>query len=158
MNTLEKIKAELAAFEEKKKIFVEELRKEFPTMFKELFEKTDKIKSFGWTQYTPYFSDGDICEFSVNCDDPYINGDNIDDIDLDWYDWRVKYYLRGDKEYANLLEQNPNIDIEACKIIFEFKEVINSIPEEMLKGLFGDHALVTIHSDGTVNVEEYDHD
>lgn len=24
------------------------------------------ITEFGWTQYTPYFNDGDVCEFSVN--------------------------------------------------------------------------------------------
>jgi hypothetical protein len=156
MNTLEKIKVELAAFEEKKKTFVEELRKEFPTMFKELFEKSDKIQSFGWSQYTPYFNDGDSCTFGVNADYPYINGDNIDE--CDWYDWRVRYHLRGDKDYVNLLTDNPNIDVELHKTIDEFKDVINSIPEDFLQELFGDHALVTIHRNGNVGVEEYDHD
>lgn len=156
MNTLEKIKAELAAFEEKKKAFVEELRKEFPTMFKELFEKTDKIKSFTWRQYTPYFNDGDTCEFNVYCSEPDINGEYIDE--LDWYSWKIKYYLKGDKEYVNLLTENPELDIESYKIVEEFISVIESIPEDFLKDLFGDHAKVTIHSDGNVEVEEYDHD
>jgi hypothetical protein len=156
MNTLEKIKAELAAFEEKKKAFVEELRKEFPTMFKEVFDKSEKIQSFGWVQYTPFFNDGDTCEFDVHCDEPYINGDIV--YDCDWYDWRVKYYLKGDKDYVNLLIDNPNLDVELHKIIDEFKDVINSIPEDFLQELFGDHALVIIHRDGNVEVEEYDHD
>jgi hypothetical protein len=156
MNTLEKIKAELAAFEEKKKAFVEELRKEFPTMFKEVFDKSEKIQSFGWVQYTPFFNDGDTCEFNVYCDDPYVNGDSV--YDCDWYDWRVKYYLKGDKDYVNLLIDNPNLDTELHKIIDEFKDVINSIPEDFLKDLFGDHAQVTIHRDGNVEVEYYDHD
>ena len=155
MTTLEKIKAELAAFEEKKKVFVEELRKEFPTMFKELFDKSEKIESFTWTQYTPYFNDGDTCEFRVNSE-PYINGEYIDE--CEWYDWRIKYYLRGDKEYSNLLVENPNLDIEANNVVNEFVGVIESIPEEFLKDLFGDHAKVTIHKNGNVEVDEYEHD
>lgn len=156
MNTLEKIKSEFAAFEEKKKSFVEELRKEFPTIFKELFDKSEKIESFGWKQYTPYFNDGDVCYFNVYCDDPYINGEYIDE--CDWYDWRIRYYLRGDEKYANLLTEKPNLDVETYKLIDEFKDVINSIPEEILKDLFGDHVSITIYKDGRVNVEQYEHD
>jgi hypothetical protein len=156
MSTLEKIKAELAAFEEKKRAFVEELRKEFPTMFKELFDKTEKIKSFSWSQYTPYFNDGDTCTFSVNCDYPCVNGESIDY--CDWYSWKVKYYLRGDKEYADLLEKNPELDIEACKVLQDFIELVGSIPEDILLDLFGDHAEVTIDHNGNIDVSEYDHD
>lgn len=156
MTTLEKIKAELDAFEEKKKVFVEELRKEFPTMFKELFDKSEKIESFGWNQYTPYFNDGDTCEFNVNWDYPDINGEYIDE--CDWYDWRIKYYLKGEEKYANLLTDNPELDIETYKVVEEFKSVIGSIPQEFLKDLFGDHAKVTIHKDGRVEVDEYEHD
>jgi hypothetical protein len=154
MTTLEKIKAELAAFEEKKKEFTKELQKEFPSMFKELFEKSDKIQSFGWTQYTPFFNDGDTCEFGVHVDEPYINGEYIDE--CEWYDWKVKYHLKNG-DYPELAN-DPSIDMEACKLVGEFIDVINSIPEEMLKDLFGDHALVTIHKSGKIEVEGYDHD
>lgn len=156
MTTLEKIKAELEAFEAKKKVFVEDLRKEFPTMFKELFDKSEKIESFGWRQYTPFFNDGDTCEFGVHASDPNINGNDI--YDCDWYDWKVKYYLKGDADYANLLTENPKIDVEAYKVVEEFISVINSIPEDFLKDLFGDHVEVTISKDGTISVDEYDHD
>ena len=156
MSTLEKIKVELEAFELKKKAFVEDLRKEFPTMFNELFQKSDKIESFGWSQYTPYFNDGDSCEFSVNCDYPNVNGECIDD--CDWYSWRVKYYLDGDKKYADLLTKNPSIDLERYNIVNEFISVIQSIPADFLKDLFGDHAKITIYKDGTIDVQEFEHD
>jgi hypothetical protein len=156
MTTLEKIKAELEAFEAKKKVFVEDLRKEFPTMFKELFDKSEKIESFSWTQYTPYFNDGDTCEFRVSCDDPYVNGEYIDE--CDWYDWRIHYYLKGDQKYTNLLTENPELDIETYKVVAEFISVIESIPKDFLKDLFGDHAQITIHKDGRVEVDEYEHD
>jgi hypothetical protein len=146
MTTLEKIKAELVAFEEKKKEFTKELQKEFPSMFKELFEKSDKIQSFGWTQYTPFFNDGDTCEFGVHVDEPYINGEYIDE--CEWY---------SNGEYPELANDS-SIDIEACKLVGEFIDIINSIPEEILKDLFGDHALVTIHKSGEIEVETYYHD
>ena len=52
----------------------EELRKKFQTTAQELFKETTKeffsdnpaITAVVWTQYTPYFNDGDTCEFSVN--------------------------------------------------------------------------------------------
>lgn len=156
MNTLEKIKKELEIFEEKKKSFIKELQKEFPLLFKEIFEKTDKIDSFSWTQYTPYFNDGDECTFSVHCDYPYINGVDIDD--LDWYDWRIRYYLKGDEKYKNLLTENPKIDINSFKIVEEFKELINSIPDDFLISLFGDHVKVTITKKGDIITDYYEHD
>lgn len=156
MTTLEKIKAELEAFEAKKQVFVEDLRKEFPTMFKELFDKSEKIESFGWRQYTPFFNDGDTCEFGVHASDPDINGEDI--YNNDWFDWRIRYYLRGDEKYANLLTENPKLDVEAYKVVAEFISVIESIPEDFLKDLFGDHAQITIHKDGKIDVDEYDHD
>jgi hypothetical protein len=48
--------------------------------------------------------------------------------------------------------------MKACELVREFIDVINSIPEEILKDLFGDHALVTIHKSGEIEVEGYDHD
>jgi hypothetical protein len=156
MTVVEKIQAELKVFEEKKKALVEELRKEFPTMFNELFEQSARIDSFTWRQYTPYFNDGDTCEFGVYADDPNINDEDI--YDIEWYDWKYKYHLRGDKEYANLLTDNPNIDLVECQLVDDFTKVIEGIPVDFLKDLFGDHCLVTIHRDGSIDVTEYEHD
>lgn len=33
--------------------------------FREFFEKYDVVDNIFWTQYTPYFNDGESCEFSV---------------------------------------------------------------------------------------------
>lgn len=156
MTTLEKIKAELTAFEEKKKAFVEDLRKEFPSMFKELFDRCERIESFSWNQFTPYFNDGDTCEFRVNCDYPYVNGEYIDE--HEWYSWKTGYFLKGDPEYKNLFENEPELDKEACLCVEEFKGILGSIPEEFMKDLFGDHATVTMTRNGGVSVDECRHD
>lgn len=156
MEILEKIKIELEIFNKKKLDLLEQLRTEFAPMFKPLFEKSKIIDSVSWTQYTPYFNDGDSCEFGVYNDDLYINGEYSDD--LDWFDYRIKYHLKGDKAYKNLLIENPNINIEECNIVEEFKDILGSVPEEFYEDLFGDHVQVTINRDGTISVSEYDHD
>lgn len=38
------------------------------------FDKYPELRSFGWTQYTPYFNDGDTCIFAAHTDDIAING------------------------------------------------------------------------------------
>jgi len=49
-----------------KEEYQKEAKKLFQKGIKELFEKIDGLKSFSWTQYTPYFNDGEACEFGVN--------------------------------------------------------------------------------------------
>ncbi len=153
MEILEKIKQEIEIFDKKRKVLLEELRAEFPKMFTELFNKSKIIESIGWKQYTVYFADGDECTFSVYQDEIDVNEEYEDD--LEWYDWRIKYYLKGDNQYKNILEKNPNLNIEDYKILQEFKEVLQSIPKDFYKDLFGDHKQITIYKDGTINVEEY---
>lgn len=34
--------------------------------FKDFFVANPQIESIYWTQYTPYFNDGDICRFRIN--------------------------------------------------------------------------------------------
>ena len=146
-----KIKQELANFNEKKKALVEDLRKEFPSLFKELFEKSKKIESISWTQYTPYFNDGDECIFEVHTDYLDVNGEDVRK--LDWYDYRIKY-----EKYHKELTEEGKVDWAECRILLDFKELLETIPTEFYEDLFGDHAQVTVYKDGRIEVEEYDHD
>ena len=114
---LESIKAKIEAIEAQKKAMVEELRTEFPKLFEELFAKSKLIDSFGWTQYTPYFNDGDTCEFGVHADDPYVN--DVDTYGIDWYSWKVKH-----GHYQSELMNDESINIEESKIVDEFIKVI----------------------------------
>ncbi len=156
MTIVEKITAELKEFEKKKQDFVAELKKEFPVMFAPLFAKSKKITSFGWSQYTPYFNDGDECTFGVNISDININGS--DESDVDFLDWRMKYVLNGEQKYIDQLAGNDKLDYDEYAIVQEIKEVLKSIPEDFFKDLFGDHIEVTVNADGTIETEEYEHD
>lgn len=52
--------------------------------FLPLFEKHPELESFSWTQYAPYFNDGDACMFSSN------GIDRVNDIDHDdgYEEWK----------------------------------------------------------------------
>lgn len=48
---------------------------------KQFLDKCPEVTGIHWTQYTPYFNDGDTCEFSVNEYCFHILGDDDDEID-----------------------------------------------------------------------------
>lgn len=133
MELVEKIKAELAAFDEKRKTLAAELQKNFPELFKGFFAKHTWVESFKWRQYTPYFNDGDECTFGV-CQ-------GYDDIDIN----EVNYWDDENRE-----ERKP--------VYEELSDILTSVPEEFYKDLFGDHVEVIINRNGAVETEEYEHD
>jgi hypothetical protein len=53
-----RINALKAEMQENSKVLMKEA-------FREFFEKYDVVDNVFWTQYTPYFNDGESCEFSV---------------------------------------------------------------------------------------------
>ena len=105
---------------------------------KQLFEKFPRLNSFSWTQYTPYFNDGDTCVFRVHTDDPDING-------IEGYEIS--------KAWGKYTDSNPEL-IPLKEAVEEF---LASVPQESFLDLFGDHAQVTVTRKG-VTTDEYSHD
>lgn len=66
---------------------------------KALFGKYPDLISFSWTQYTPYFNDGDECVFSVYADYPEME---LEGIDQDEGNPKVMYFrsASSDKVYV----------------------------------------------------------
>jgi hypothetical protein len=171
MEVLEKIKTQIADFDEKRKALLAELKNEFAPMVAPLFEKHPKIESFSWTQYTPYFNDGDECVFSTNFDYSLeINGENEDDIEsLGKHTYRAiteknyaehvayntaqgsKYYLNKNIGDTGCFE-NTKFDQELHDGIEEFKTLLSSIPDDFYKDLFGDHVRVTVKNTNTIKI------
>ncbi len=48
-----------------KAVFEKRMKGAFDEIFKVYFEKCPEVSAVGWNQYTPYFNDGESCEFSV---------------------------------------------------------------------------------------------
>ena len=151
MTVLENIKEKLAALEAQKQETLKELQKDFPLIFKPLFEKSEKIQSIGWRQYTPYWNDGDECTFRANTNYLIINGEDLDDFDNKEDFFNKEIWDNGTKINPNYIENEGNV-------IKEFKEILSEIPEEFYKELFGDHITVIIERSGEIMTEEYEHD
>ena len=132
----------------------------FDSFCKEIFEKHPKIESFGWSQYTPYFNDGDTCTFSANVDYISINGEYVDDSKwvnettvVDWGTWnRDLRIYEGRVEVPNL-----DYDSELSKGADEITEFLRNFDNDFYITRFGDHAEITVSKDG-VDVDEYEHD
>lgn len=172
MELLASIKEKLAEINKQKEELTKSLKKDFAPMLKPLFDKSNgKITSLGWSQYTPYFNDGDSCEFSLNIDLDYgilVNGENLDETELFTNSsYGLEKYLKKDGSYEKWINQYPedalnpitmDSEIDLYKILLEFVEVLESIDERFFKDLFGDHVTVTVYNNGTVETEEYEHD
>lgn len=124
-----------------------ELKNQIKTEGKELFSlaTTDlflehpKLQSFSWTQYTPYWNDGDPCTFRVNAY-PDINGVDEDDT----------YEAGAVPGYPTYESMKGVLD--------DIEELLDALPYEIMESIFGDHTKVTVSRDGKVETEEYDHD
>lgn len=103
--------------------------------FASLFAAYPDVEGVRWTQYTPYFNDGEPCVFSVNSPDILLVGGDPDEEDEEggWYYCHGGY---GDRHPAYEMAQIDD-DIARC---------------------LGDHVQVTIRRDMTMTIGEYDHD
>lgn len=124
----------------------------FEKASKQVFDDTPELESFGWTQYTPYFMDGDVCEFGVNADyiHAILNGESVEleRSSNHSYDYTLKKMVDLDPDRELTLEE---------KLGNLLTTLVYSVNEDVMKDLFGDHAKVTVTREGIV-VEEYEHD
>lgn len=110
----------------------------------DFFEKYPKIEELSWTQYTPYFNDGDACYFSVNADG-------------------LEFKLQGryEREMVDYgLDREESLSVEDRKMVKqaynELRKALNSI-EDVLEEVFGDHAEIIVSRE-EVRVESCDHE
>lgn len=147
------IKAEIAKARKEKEVIDKLLKEKVYQLFQqeveELFRENPDLESFTWSQYTPYFNDGDECVFSVNRENIGINGEEMEyfgDVECD-----VEYR-------ANQADGN---DLPALqKKMAHMKAVgmfLNNYTDDDLLDMFEDHAQVTVTRKGATT-EYYNHD
>lgn len=155
---------DLEALLAEQKVMVEEMekvKKEFQDKgkailkksFSAFFEAVPSIKAIPWTQYTPYFNDGEPCEFGVR--DMWVLSE------LSYSDWQeeggsyaeeydvVNTYC--DDKYKNELTK------EQKKLANDFIKNISKLSDDIYEDMFGDHVYVIATKDG-FEIEEYSHD
>lgn len=127
-----------------------------------------------WEQWTPYFNDGEACEFIVG--DPYVKIKNLDENwteygDEEYYD--PEYHVLANKgwvesftEYVHALgkqwESVPRVsekfDVQGVAALHGAFASALARSEVFVKVSFGDPSTVTANKDGSFNVEVYEHD
>ena len=124
--------------------------------FAPFFAANPDVEGVLWEQYTPYFNDGDTCEFGVREPIVILNEATARSIrpDGEWDE---------DNEYFAMEHPRCFEEYDLCETPYDFKntgfhDLWQKIPEEIFKSVFGDHVQVRIMRDGTVEVEEYEHD
>ena len=108
-----------------------------------LFDKYPELKSFAWTQYTPYFMDGDPCVFSADVYCFYMNG-----ISVDGDDWNAEFFEKEDR--GENLTDHPEIG-------GHIQTILDSFSDDDYENFFGDHALVVVNRKG-VYIHDWNHD
>ncbi len=132
-----------------------------------LAEKIPEGFAIGWSQYTPYFADGEACEFSVNepCvfavsaveDDEQIVTDTYEALgaSIGLSKWSIERYLKAPDAPGY---GTPKIEGLTKTALTELLKAWEELPEDMMKAAFGDHTQVRVNADGTYTTNDYDHD
>lgn len=157
---ISEIKEKQAEIKRLQKELQEKSAKIFLSSFKKLFEETPKLKSFAWTQYTPYFNDGDTCYFSAHTDYLIINGEHEDDAiwsqEKKVISWGT--YNREKRVYEGRIEQdNPDYDKELTEAVDKVKKFLSLFDDNFYQTQFGDHVMITVTESG-IDTEDYEHD
>lgn len=151
--TFDSIRQKTAALQEQIKALQAEAAEQIKPLLMQFIVDNPQVESVRWTQYTPYFNDGDTCEFGVN--EPqfkFVSHEDGGDYEDGFFDLPYQYDPSRDY-YKSFCEACPRELYVKCQALS--KEL--SGLEDALKTLFGDHVRVIVTKDG-VEVEEYEHD
>lgn len=154
-NLQERFNQLIEAQQELKKKFQTEAQDMFKEVTKEFFEKNPAITAVVWTQYTPYFNDGDPCVFRVG-DVIFTNApdDELENVSP-WGEYEGDLEDVWVETYVKHLSNDSGIDLESCNLISDM--IGSKDMEDIMLAMFGDHAKVTATKNG-FDVDEYHHD
>jgi hypothetical protein len=141
-------------------------REEFEELVRNVLAD-DLVVEFGWTQYTPYFNDGDVCEFGAGeiwvrttSDLPEAERE-VEEGVAEALSLNYSHPTLGEETHPNGWQQpavyegdHPNT-FHLCQQLN--KAVQGGQFDHLLLELFGDHAEVTVSRAG-ITVESYSHD
>jgi hypothetical protein len=158
---------ELKNLREKRNAIAKEITERAKTLFEEasatLFEEYPNLVKFGWSQYTPYFNDGDTCTFSSHHEYPSIvftstpkqSEDEDDDYDND--EFSEYHYTDGygkDKKKKTNLTPDEEAEYATGMAVIEF---LKNFEDDDMLSMFGDHQRISVTRKG-VESEDYEHD
>lgn len=133
--------------------------------FEEFFASAPEVYSIVWTQYTPYFNDGDSCEFTMGEVYFLTKPQNEDDDDEDEPEDLEDSCLYGQIAYKRDGKSWASPPIPPQKLTEREKELINMMDkflsifqeETLFQDIFGNHIQVTATRLG-FDIEGYEHE
>lgn len=152
-------------YAEIKKKYQDQLQEKFKLVLNEIFKENPSLLAIEWTQFTPYFNDGDACIFGVQEVGFYIKGPNFDEKDLkklSYNHYQDEDNLGDDLDKSVIIvdgysvKREENIEGDLAQTLHNFYEILYGM-SDVLETTFGDHVHVIVKPKG-VDVEEYDHD
>jgi hypothetical protein len=152
-NAFDKLIAEQRELQKK---FQETAQALFKETTKEFFDKNPKVTAIVWTQYTPYFNDGDTCTFGVN-EASFTNAPDPENVRWGEYNGDEETAEDGSEIFVyDCYGQAPEgVDKALCD---KFSRLIQSSEmDSVMQAMFDDHVQVIATREG-FDVEEYDHD
>jgi hypothetical protein len=136
-----------------KKAIKDQAKDLFKELTADLFSGNPSLVNFSWSQYTPYWCDGDVCEFGANTDSPTVRVK---------FDGQIVRY--SDYETVIVDEDDVEFEVEAGKyekecerICKAVSKILGQFDDEDFEMMFGDHVEVTV-SPKKVTTDSYDHE
>ena len=151
LDIISEVQSLTETFKKQQAELIEKFKPNFQKLFVPFLESHLEIKAISFTAYTPYFNDGDTCEYGVG-ELALIPAD--EELEPDWglgfEECDLRYLTSLNPEQREMLKAAFN-DLKPTA------EAFHNIPEDVMMDIVGDHARVIISLDG-MEIEEYEHD
>lgn len=128
------------------------------SIFHKAFRDDPSIQGFRWTQYTPYFMDGDACIFGVMDLNVMVKKDHP----ALQEDVAVQSYMESDDDSIVVIESHPewghgDLSSASSRLYKVVHEIDLDAHKDVLEHLFGDHAMIEVTRSG-YTINEWEHD
>lgn len=163
MKSLEACIEEFKAAQEE---FKKKAQESFKLVLAQVFKDVPELVCIAWTQYTPYFNDGDSCEFSVS-DVHFVTEQTIKDYDdtvegdyadmVKWATEQEPYDLNEASITLYHRDAKQGLTLDQFTSLKLLGKYIGGDLEDVLHSMFGDHVSVMVTRD-SIEVNEYDHE
>lgn len=163
------------SYEEAKNRLAEETKNVMLPTIRRFLNEVPEFNAVTWTQYTPYFNDGDTCRFSVNepkfltgndeADDDVYEGSFFSNLQPSEYELKevanngeyAEVYKRALAKWNLIVEQYGQERLDTIlDLELQFSKWFNQLDYDAMLSAFGDHVRVTVTKNG-INIDEYDH-
>lgn len=164
-------KAKLAELKVKMEALTAELKVSYKDGLREaaedIFAAHPHLEAFAWRQYTPYFNDGEPCEFGIHADYPDLKFFNKEEVDIDSL-LHTEYYVdaNGRRDWNRVVSKGileGYEDVVSTETLKDLKDNIRDFSREILypfentlQGLLGEGKIIVSRTG--IETEECNHD